>query len=141
MKKNVMLDIRGRQSYADQEPEIIELTTEGTMEFCSGGWDICYEESALTGLEGVTTTFRVEPGKVILTRTGRLHSQMVFEQGVAHDSLYQMEFGTLMITVQAIHVFFDILPDGGTIDLAYRIVIENSEAGIIDYHLDIRAME
>ncbi len=141
MKKKVMLDIRGRQSYADQEPEIIELTTEGTMEFRSGGWDICYEESALTGLEGVTTTFRVEPGKVILTRTGKLHSQMVFEPGVAHDSLYQMEFGALMITVQATHVFFDILPDGGTIDLVYRIVIENSEAGIIDYHLDIRAME
>ena len=29
--------------------------------------------------------------------------------------------------------------DGGTIDLTYQIVIENTEAGMIDYHLDIRA--
>ena len=139
MKRAVVLSIRGRQAYADQEPEVIELVTEGTMEFRDGGWDICYEESALTGLEGVTTTFRVEPGKVILTRTGKLNSQMVFQQGISHDSLYQMEFGALMLTVEAKFLYFDIVPDGGVIDLTYGISIENTEAGIIDYHLDIRA--
>lgn len=139
--KQVVLSIRGRQTYTGQEPEVIELTTEGTMEFRDGGWDICYEESELTGLAGVTTTFRVEPGKVILDRTGKLRSQMIFQPGVAHDSLYQMEFGALMIRVRASHVFFDILPDGGVIDLVYSIEIENTEAGIIDYHLDIRAKE
>ncbi len=139
MKQAVVLSIRGRQSYADQEPEIIELVTEGTMELRDGGWDICYEESALTGLEGVTTTFRVEPGKVILNRTGRLNSRMEFQQGLTHDSLYQMEFGALMITVQATFVYFDLVPDGGVIDLTYNIDIENSAAGVIDYHLDIRA--
>ena len=139
MKRSVVLSIRGRQSYADQEPEVIELVTEGTMEFRDGGWDISYEESELTGLQGVTTTFRVEPGKVILDRTGRLTSRMIFQQGVSHDSLYQMEFGALMITVQATFVSFDLVPDGGVIDLTYNIDIENSAAGVIDYHLDIRA--
>lgn len=139
MKRSVVLSIRGRQSYADQEPEVIELVTEGTMEFRDGGWDISYEESELTGLQGVTTTFRVEPGKVILDRTGRLTSRMIFQQGVSHDSLYQMEFGALMITVQATFVYFDLVPDGGVIDLTYNIDIENSAAGVIDYHLDIRA--
>ena len=139
MKRDVILSIQGRQRYADQEPETIELVTDGTMEFRDGGWDITYEESDLTGLAGVTTTFRVEPGKVILHRTGALNSQMIFQEGVSHDSLYQMAFGTLMITVKAASVFFDILPDGGVIDLMYQINIENSEAGVIDYHLDIRA--
>ena len=139
MKKEAVLVIRGRQSYDGQEPETIELTTDGAMEFRDGGWDISYEESALTGMEGVTTTFRVEPGKVILTRSGALRSRMVFQQDVPHDSLYQMAFGTLMITVCAKSVFFDILPDGGVVDLVYSIDIENSAAGMVDYHLDIRA--
>lgn len=139
MKQAVVLFIQGRQRYENQEPEVIELTTEGTMEFHGGGWDISYQESALTGLEGVTTTFRVEPGKVILTREGALNSQMVFQEGVDHDSLYQMPFGALLLTVRATSVFFDIVPDGGTIDLSYNINIENTEAGVIDYHLDIRA--
>ena len=139
MKKEVTLSIEGRQTYQDQEPEIIELVTDGTMEFRSGGWDISYEESELTGLAGVTTTFRVEPGKVTLTRKGALHSTMVFQENVVHESLYQMPFGALMLSVKATRLFFDIVPDGGVIDLSYHISIENSEAGVIDYHLDIRA--
>jgi uncharacterized beta-barrel protein YwiB (DUF1934 family) len=141
MKQTVVLSIRGTQRYADQEPEVIELVTEGTMEFRDGGWDISYEESELTGLAGVTTTFRVEPDKVTLTRSGNLRSEMVFQKGVPHESLYQMAFGALMITVQATFLYFDIVPDGGTIDLSYTIDIENTEAGVIDYHLDIRAKE
>ena len=139
MTQNVMLFIRGRQRYEGQEPGVIELTTEGTMEFRDGGWDIRYEESDLTGMQGVTTTFRVEPGRVVLTRSGKLESRMVFELGVPHDSLYRMEFGALLMTVKATHMFYDILPEGGSIDLSYTIGIEHTEAGLIDYHLDIRA--
>ena len=135
----VMMSIQGRQTYVGQEPDVIRLDTEGTMEFRDGGWDITYEESELTGLAGVTTTFRVEPEKVTLIRTGRLTSTMVFQEGVSHDSLYRMEFGALMISVKATRVFFDIVEDGGSIDRVYNIIIENTEAGVIDYHLDIRA--
>ena len=139
MKKEVVLSLRGTQTYEGQEPDVIELITEGTMEFRDGGWDISYEESELTGLAGVTTTFRVEPGKAILERTGNLRSRMVFEKDVPHDSLYQMSFGTLMLTVCAKFLFVDILPEGGVLDLLYSIEIENNAAGMVDYHLDIRA--
>lgn len=141
MKKRVMLSIQGRQTYADQEPDVIELATEGTMELIDGGWDICYEESDLTGLRGVTTTFRVTPTEVVLKRTGSLNSQMVFKQGQTHDSLYQMEFGALMIAVTARQVLFDLTPEGGFVDLVYDIEIENTASGVVDYHLDIRAIE
>ena len=141
MKKKVLLSVCGRQAYQDQEPDSIELVTEGTMELRNGGWDVSYVESDLTGLEGVTTTFRVEPDKVILTRQGKLNSQMIFRQGVPHDSLYQMDFGALMMRVCAKQILFDITPEGGFIDLVYTIEIENTAAGEIDYHLDIRAME
>ena len=139
MKQEVTLAIEGRQTYQDQEPEIIQLVTDGTMEFRNGGWDISYEESELTGLAGVTTTFRVEPGMVTLTRKGALNSTMFFQQNVVQESLYQMPFGALMLAVKATRVVFDIVSDGGFIDLSYNINIENSEAGVIDYHLDIRA--
>ena len=50
MRLPVILSICGRQNYIDQEPEVIELVTEGTMENTGNGWEICYEESDLTGL-------------------------------------------------------------------------------------------
>ena len=134
-----MLSIRGRQSYADQEPEVIELITEGTLEEVENGWELSYEESDLTGLRGVRTIFHLGDKTITLIREGKLNSQMVFQEGVSHDSLYQMEFGALMLTVCAIKVEANITADGGVIDLVYNIEIEQNAAGVIEYHLDIKA--
>lgn len=141
MKKQVMLRIQGRQYYDKQDPEVIELMTVGTMEFVSGGWDICYEESELTGMAGVTTTFRLEPGKVILRRTGALRSEMVFQEGVRHQSLYRMDFGALLLTVCARQIMASISDDGGVVDLVYDVEIEHSEAGMVEYHLEINPIQ
>ena len=138
MKQTVMLSLRGRQTYQDQQPDEIELVTEGVLEYRDGGWDLRYEESELTGLAGVTTAFRIEPDQITLTRTGKLNSQMVFREGMVHDSLYQMEFRALMISVMASVIKADITENGGVIDLVYAIEIEQTAAGVIDYHLEIR---
>ena len=138
MKQNVVLSILGRQSYLGQEPDQIELVTEGVLEDLGNSWILSYEESDLTGMSGVTTTFIVEQDKVTLKRSGKLNSQMVFQEGVTHDSLYQMEFGAMMISVCATRVMADICHDGGMIDLVYGIELEQTEAGTIDYHLEIR---
>ena len=110
MTRQVMLSLRGEQRYMDQEPDVIELVTEGTLKKVPTGWELVYEESSLTGLEGVS-----------------------------HDSLYQMEFGALMIRVCASRICWDLSPDGGTVDLKYAIEIEQSAAGTVDYHLEIKS--
>ncbi|MBR5570706.1 MAG: DUF1934 domain-containing protein [Oscillospiraceae bacterium] len=140
MKQKVLLSIRGVQSYADQEPDVIELVTEGTLEKLGNGWEILYEETKLTGMEGVTTSFLIEPDKIVLTRTGSLKSQMIFTLDKPHDSLYQMDFGALMITVCATKIHTDLSERGGTVDLDYRIEIEQNSAGMIEYHLDMRPL-
>ena len=141
MKQTVMLSILGRQSYMDQEPETLELVTEGVLEDKADHWLLSYEESELTGMAGVTTTFSVYADKIVLKRSGKLNSQMVFQPGVTHESLYQMEFGALLISVCAQRVMADICYDGGMIDLVYTIELEQSASGTIDYHLDIRPKE
>ena len=138
MKQNVVLSILGRQTYLGQEPDQIELVTEGVLEDLGNSWTLSYEESDLTGMGGVTTTFIVEPDRITLKRTGKLNSQMVFQEGVVHESLYQVEFGALMISVCASRVMADLCQDGGMIDLVYNIELEQSAAGTIDYHLEIR---
>ena len=138
MKQNVVLSIIGRQSYMDQDPEQLELVTDGVLEDIGNSWVLSYEESDLTGMAGVTTTFVVESDKITLKRTGKLNSQMVFQEGVTHESLYEMEFGALMISVCADRIMADICHDGGMIDLIYTIELEQMASGTIDYHLDIR---
>ena len=136
--QNVVLTIQGRQLYDGQEPEVIELVTDGILEKLEDGWSISYEESALTGLEGVKTTFMLQPGKITLSRTGKLQSQMVFQIGVLHESLYRMDFGALMIGVCALDLDYQLSNEGGTVELAYRIEIENSAAGIVEYYLEVK---
>ena len=138
MIQTVTLSLRGEQSYPGQDPDIIELVTEGTLENLDDGWKLCYEESELTGLAGVCTTFQIQDKTVTLIRTGKLNSQMVFEEGVPHDTLYEMEFGALMLTVCAIRVETNLTQAGGTIDLKYSIEVEHNAAGMINYHLDIK---
>jgi uncharacterized beta-barrel protein YwiB (DUF1934 family) len=135
---DVVLSLKGRQSYIDQEPDEIELVTEGVLEQNGDAWHLSYDESDLTGLAGVHTSFVIEGNKVTLTRTGKLNSQMVFQEGVSHDSLYQVEFGALMITVCATKVDAKLSQAGGTLDLVYAIEIEQNAAGQIDYHLEIK---
>ena len=133
----VVLSVRGVQRYEDQEPEIIELTTEGTMERQKEVWEISYEESDLTGLAGVTTSFRVGPRGVVLKRTGKLQNQMIFMEGRRHESLYQIDIGALMIAVRATSVKSDLTEQGGTVDIVYNIEIEDTAMGTMEYHLTV----
>lgn len=138
MTAAVLLSICGRQTYMDQEPDVIEFTTEGRLHKIDGGWKIEYTETALTGMEGVDTSFTVTPDTMVLTRTGKLNSQMVFKLGQVHESLYQMDFGALLITVCATDISWCLDEKGGTVDLKYSIEIEHGASGAVDYHMDIK---
>ena len=133
----VVLNVQGVQRYEDQEPEIIELTTEGTLEKQKEVWVLSYEESDLTGLAGVTTAFRVGPRGVILKRSGKLQNQMIFMEGKRHESLYQLDIGALMIAVKATSVKSTVNEQGGTVDIIYNIEIEDTAMGTMEYHLSV----
>lgn len=142
MKLPVMLHITGRQNYIGQEPDVIELVTDGYLLERGDVWEIGYEESALTGLEGVTSIFRISPRGVTLRRSGRLQSQMIFQEGKRHESLYQMDCGALMISICAQKIRYNLSREtGGTVDLTYQIEIESAASGHVEYHLDVTRTE
>ena len=129
MKKiPVMLTIRGEQHYRGQEPDMVELMTEGELEETPEGWRICYLESDLTGLEGATTTFDIRPGYVVLSRTGAVQSQ----------SLYQLDIGALMVCVCARKIHVNLGPLGGNLDVFYSIEVEQTMAGTVRYQIAVR---
>ena len=83
----VLLSIRGEQYFDDADPEATELLTEGTLEVTDGGLLFYYDETELTGMEGTKTTFSLDRDVVMLTRSGAVNSQMVFQEGQQHSSL------------------------------------------------------
>ena len=138
MKKNVLILIRGTQTSPGEEPESIELTTAGTMEREGEAVTLSYQESALTGLAGTTTAFRIEPGKITLSRTGAVESVMEFVEGQVGESLYRIEEGALLLRVLAKKMDVDLQEDHGVLHLCYAIEIENTPMGTIDYHITVK---
>ena len=129
-KLPVMLSIRGEQYFDDIDPDGTELLTAGTMEWLDEGRVLLeYQETELTGMEGTTTTFDVNGSKVTLTRTGAVNSQMVFEEGRQHTSLYETPFGEMTVDIQTSRLRHNLNERGGVMDINYSIAVEHTVTG------------
>lgn len=131
MDKNVILSIRGQQTFDNNsDPEVIELVTEGTLTPQeNGNYTVRYQESELTGLEGTQTTIQVEDHSVTILREGQVNSQMVFEAGRRHLTMYNTPYGTLAIGVNTRHMKVDLDETGGSIEIDYALEVDHAVAG------------
>lgn len=135
----VLLQIRGEQDYDQTGPDATELMTEGSMVLEeSGDITLCYQESALTGMEGTTTRFQVRGGQVILTREGTVNSQMVFEEGRQHTSLYETPYGELSVDIQTSRLRHNLTERGGVMEIQYSITVEHTAAGRNSFKIRVR---
>ena len=128
-KLPVLLSIRGEQYFDGIDPDETELMTEGTMALTEDGMVLSYEESELTGMEGTTTTFEVKGPRVTLTRSGAVNSQMVFEEGRQHTSLYETPFGELSVDIQTSTLKHNLSERGGLMEIKYSIAVEHTVTG------------
>ena len=129
MCENVIISIKSHQIYDEQEPDCIELVSAGTFEQTAEGYTITYQESELTGLEGTLTTFQIEPERITLLRVGEYNSQMVFQAGRQHLSLYDTPYGALSVGVRTKRLHSRLDPSGGDIEIGYAIEIDHTAAG------------
>lgn len=137
-KLPVMLSIRGEQYFEDIDPDATELMTEGTMTLSDRGIRLSYEESELTGMEGTTTTFLVEGKRVTLLRTGAVNSQMIFEEGEQHTSLYETPFGELTVDIQTSKLLHNLTERGGLMEIKYSIAVEHTVTGRNCFKIRVR---
>ena len=128
-KLPVLLSIRGEQYFDGIDPDETELMTEGTMALTEDGMVLSYEESELTGMEGTTTTFEIKGPRVTLTRSGAVNSQMVFEEGRQHTSLYETPFGELSVDIQTSCLRHNLTERGGLMEIKYSIAVEHTVTG------------
>ena len=129
MQQNVMISIRGEQDFIGNEKDTTEFLTEGTLCKTDYGYLLEYDESKLTGMEGTHTAFEIRPASVLLTRTGAFRSQMIFERGKKHYSLYDTPYGTMTIDIITNYLQNSITDEGGELDIRYAIEIEHQLTG------------
>ena len=133
-----MLSIRGEQYFDGIDPDAQELLTEGTMTLTEDGMVLSYQETALTGMEGTTTRFQIQGPRVILTRSGTVNSQMVFEEGRQHTSLYETPFGELSVDIQTSVLKHNLTERGGLMEIKYSIAVEHTVTGRNCFKIRVR---
>lgn len=138
IENNVIISIKGRQDLADGEPEVIELVTEGILERENDSYTLSYQESEITGMQGTLTTFQVEKDCITLMRIGEVNSQMVFQEGRRHLSIYDTPYGSMSVGIHTRRMRAALDERGGSIDIDYKIEIDHKVAGVNGFHINVR---
>lgn len=137
-ENNVMISVKARQSFEGMESDTIELVTEGQFDRDGAGYTLRYRESEATGMEGTTTIIRVEDGRVTLLRDGPFQSQMVFEEGRRHLSLYQTPYGAMEVGVHTGHLRNGLNDAGGDLEIDYHLEVDHRLAGSNLFRIHVR---
>ena len=139
MRDNVIISIKGKQLYAESSPDEVELVTAGTLkEDGAGGYTVSYQETELTGMEGTTTRLHIHKGRATLLREGNVNSQMVFEEGRRHLSMYETPYGALSIGVSTRRMRSTLGEAGGDLEIDYAIEIDNLVAGQNLFRMNVK---
>ena len=134
----MIISIQGKQSFEAQDDDTIELVTEGCLEpDGDDGYTLSYQESELTGLEGTTTTFRIAPDRITLRREGTLNSEMIFQEGQKHVSLYETPYGGLMLGVNTHRAKADLGTAGGRLSIRYALEVDSQPIGENSFEIQV----
>ena len=139
IEKEVILFVRGEQQFDGVDPDQTELISEGLMTIDDGGAvRLSYQETELTGMAGTTTSFLIEGDRATLTRSGTVTSQMVFQPGQPHSSLYNTPWGALTVDIVTTRLAHRLTEHGGILDIHFSISVEHQATGSNHVHVRVR---
>ena len=138
MGKEVVISIKGIQKYEGALPDVVELVTEGRLAREGSSYTLSYQESELTGLEGTLTTIQVDGGQVTLLRVGEFNSQLVFQEGRRHLSVYNTPYGAMSVGVHTRHLLAELNDQGGDIEVDYEIEVDHAMAGRNIFRINVK---
>ena len=138
MQREVIISIKGTQQVEHEDGDAIEFVTRGDLDRGGGVYTLSYQESKLTGLAGTKTTLCVEPARVTMLRTGQVNTQMIFQEGQRHLSVYNTPFGALSIGVHTRRLTNELGEDGGRIEIDYSIEIDHAVTGHNTFCIDVK---
>ena len=141
MDKDVVISIKGMQQYEGALPDAVELVTAGRLARDGTGYTLSYQESELTGLDGTLTTIQVDGEQVTLMRVGEFNSQLVFQEGRRHLSVYNTPYGAMSVGVNTRHLLAELSDRGGDIEVDYFIEIDHALAGRNVFRISVKEAE
>jgi len=137
--RKVMISIKGTPVPIDGGEEAFELVTDGEYSIEGEVSTFSYVESELTGIDGMLTTFNVEPDKVTLSRSGGLSGDMIFSENQKHHFLYETQFGSILMGIDTHSIKKNMNDEGGSLEIRYDIEVDNMSVSRNLFEINIRS--
>lgn len=134
---NALIKIVGTQT-ADGEQDVVELTTNGTLERVGDGWKLCYNETEATGMEGTVTQLDISDGRLNLTRQGTHPSMLILEKNKRHHCNYHTPYGTIDLGTYTSELAYKLSDNGGELVFAYTLGFNGGISSAHNVHITIQ---
>ncbi|CDZ25047.1 hypothetical protein CCDG5_1955 [[Clostridium] cellulosi] len=136
---DAVINIKGAIFPENAPPDIIEMVTTGQYIVKNGKRYISYNESEATGLEGVTTTLKVDDsGTVTLIRTGAARSRLVIAKGERQLCHYGTGYGDIMVGISGCQVKSKLNDKGGELSFKYTLDVNSSTISRNEIFISVR---
>ena len=137
--KKALISIKGMPALSDDNNVGFELMTDGEYMLKNGVSTFSYVESELTGLDGLLTTFNVEPDRVVLRRGDGQGGDMIFAENLKHHFLYETPYGSITMGIDTHSITKNMGEDGGNLEIRYDIEVDNVAVSQNLFTIDVRA--
>ena len=121
------------------EPDEIEISTVGKKRLTDSRFEIYYDESEVTGMEGSVTSVsfdKSDKGIVTMLREGSVSTALVFESGRRHHCLYKTPYMPFEVCVNTLSVD-NRLEEDGELFIDYIIEIRGAKAERTKFEMKI----
>ena len=136
--RKVMISIKGTPVPTESDDDSFELMTDGEYNRDGDISTFSYMETELTGVDGMLTTFNVEPDRVTLSRGNGLSGDMIFSENQKHHFLYETPFGAILMGIDTHSIKENMREDGGSLEIRYDIEVDNVSVSKNLFEINIR---
>ena len=134
---NALIKITGTQT-AEGDRDVVELTTNGTLEKMENGWCLIYNETEATGMEGTETKLEVTPGRLNLMRSGSHPSMLILEKNRRHHCNYHTPYGTIDLGTYTSELAYKLDEKGGELLFSYTLGFNGGVSSAHTVHITVQ---
>lgn len=121
--KPVLISVKSIQRDQAGEDTVVELISSGKYYEKNNIKYIVYNESEVTGLNGVKTTIKLYPKSMVLLRSGTARMRHQYVLGDLHESVYETPLGDIHLGVKTHELEIDVHDGIGNVRLGYDISV------------------
>lgn len=137
-KTDVLLSIKGIHT-TEYDTDTLEFITSGTLVSEGDDCSVSYQETEMTGMEGLVTTLYIHGSdKVVIRRSGSYDSQLILEKGRKNLSHYNTEAGPMLMSVSARNIIASLKDGLGELFVDYTLEINHQVVSQNQLYITIR---